>query len=338
MEEISYLFSNLNVGKNTNNGEAEQSNHIDTIGQPNESVNDIVEQFSSFTTRDYNYLSDTSIEDSIHRIKNTHDFTDDFLAEMISNPHWDILKYHYAERVGYLGDKFLMEDIDRLYIKTLDEDIITSLFIGGSIGGHVHVMQHALQYESTNINLEREDIICNIFQSDVDEAVDYLLNFTKNVSTTLFIIKQSNKIQLLTHKKFAVNVFKNGTQEDKDFMMVYSDEDTVLYAMGASGNMDAIRQVSFTECDIKTPLYGALAYGEMNVVKYYFEELGIGPVLPQYELLSIVLENRQFVPLDYMIVNGLDLEPILFHKVGGFDYVTLLPVLEEYMSACDYPQ
>lgn len=326
MNDISYLFSDLSI-EETSNTNIEQNE-----------VDDIVEQFSTISTRDYEYLQDTSIEDKIHTIKNSHDFNEDFIMQMKSDPHWNILKYHYAERVGYLGDKLLMNDIDNIYIKTLDSDIMDSLLIGGSIGGNIHVMQHALDYESAVINLDREDIICNVFQSDIDEAINYLMNFTKNISTTLFVIKQSNKIDLLTNKNFAVNIFKNGRQEDKDFMMLYSDENTVLFAMGASGNMDAIQQVAFTECDIKVALIGALTYGCMNVVKYYYEELGIGPVIPPYELLSIVLEHHQFAALDYMVINGLDLEPILFHKVTGFDYENLMPVLNEYMSICDFPQ
>lgn len=293
-----------------------------------------------YTNVDYLDLANTTLNDQIHIIQNSMDFSSYCIDIMTQNPNWCVLQYHFAERTGYLGDIYLLDTVKSMYIQTIDSDIIDSLLIGGSKGGHVHIMKHAMQYEDVKINLNRDDIICNVFQSSIDEAIEYILEFSTNYSFILFMIKKTRQIDFYNDKKLIANILRFGNETDRNELIKnITDINSLLYGLGASDDVVRINDTIFSnESDITIPLKAACIYGSMNVIKYYYETIGIGHTISSHELVGIVLKHEQFIALEYMIMQGLDLLPILNFQVSGFDYEKLMPILNNYLTKCDYPQ
>lgn len=350
MEELTHNLSDLKVSDDTN------ANYLyqvyddlydegagpapDPVEEINTGINGLGLKDEPYINVDYSGLENPELDNQICMIQNSIDFSDEQLDTLMADPNWHILQYHFAERVGYLGDKYLLETINRMYIMTLDADIIDSTLIGGSKGGHVHVMQFAMQYEDVNINLNREDIICNVFQSSIDEAIEYILEYSTNYTFILFLIKNSGKLDFYNDKQLISNVLRFGNEADKEELTKnITDINSLLYGLGASGDIGRIDGIIFScEGDITMPLKAACKYGKINVIQYYYEQMGIGHTVPSTQLISIVLENQQFMALEYMIGQGVDLLPIMNFQVGGFDYEKLMPILSDFMAKCDYPQ
>lgn len=355
MEDLTQNLSNLHVSNVPNQPNYysvdddlydNPSNTLEYIEKPSE-MNELTDNLNKmgmtdtpYTDVDYSKLENKELDNQIYIIQNSYDFSLEQIDEMSNGPNWHILQYHFAERVGYLGDKYLLDTINRMYILSLDSDLIESTLIGGSKGGHVHVMQFAMLYEDINVNLNREDIICNVFQSSIDEAIEYILEYSTNYSFILFLIKNSGKLDFYNDKQLISNVLRFGSETDKDELMKkVTDINSLLYGLGASGDITRIDNLIYTcDGDITMPLKGACKYGKINVIQYYYEEIGIGHTIPSTPLITILLENEQFMALEYLIEQGVELLSILNFQVTGFDYDRLLPVLNDFIIKRDFPQ
>lgn len=137
------------------------------------------------------------LEEKIRIICHTDKFNDEFIEQIMDDPDWPELIFHFAYRIGELGDEKLYEIILCAYEESRNMRLLEEVFLGASTRGDAS-FHLAKQVVNDYYDINRPDIIFNIFASNNDKAIYNLFKLgVDNEGAVLFAAGATKKAEYI---------------------------------------------------------------------------------------------------------------------------------------------